>query len=84
MKPAAIILPMPRDPPVINAVRPASENRSVIMGQSFHWQSTEGFAFPEKGWDKVMDLNVKSPFFLTQADGVEMQDATFRKIATRS
>ena len=22
--------------------------------------------FPEKGWDKVMDLNVKSPFFLTQ------------------
>ncbi len=24
-------------------------------------------AFAEKGWDKVMDLNVKSPFFLTQA-----------------
>ncbi|MEH6592814.1 MAG: SDR family oxidoreductase [Halioglobus sp.] len=23
--------------------------------------------FPEKGWDRVMDLNVKSPFFLTQA-----------------
>jgi NAD(P)-dependent dehydrogenase (short-subunit alcohol dehydrogenase family) len=23
-------------------------------------------AFPEHGWDKVMDLNVKSPFFLTQ------------------
>jgi len=23
--------------------------------------------FPEKGWDKVMDLNLKSPFFLTQA-----------------
>lgn len=22
--------------------------------------------FPEHGWDKVMDLNVKSPFFLTQ------------------
>lgn len=22
--------------------------------------------FPEKGWDKVMDLNVKSPFFLIQ------------------
>lgn len=28
----------------------------------------EPFAdFPESGWDKVMDLNVKSPFFLTQA-----------------
>jgi NAD(P)-dependent dehydrogenase (short-subunit alcohol dehydrogenase family) len=23
--------------------------------------------FPEKGWDKVVDLNLKSPFFLTQA-----------------
>lgn len=23
--------------------------------------------FPEKGWDKVMDLNVKTPFFLTRA-----------------
>ena len=24
-------------------------------------------AYPESGWDKVMDINVKSPFFLTQA-----------------
>ena len=24
-------------------------------------------AFPESGWDKVMNINVKSPFFLTQA-----------------
>lgn len=24
-------------------------------------------AFPENGWDKIMDINVKSPFFLTQA-----------------
>jgi NAD(P)-dependent dehydrogenase (short-subunit alcohol dehydrogenase family) len=23
--------------------------------------------FPESGWDKVMDLNVKTPFFLSQA-----------------
>lgn len=23
--------------------------------------------YPEKGWDKVMELNVKTPFFLTQA-----------------
>lgn len=23
-------------------------------------------AFPEKGWDKVVDLNMKTPFFLTQ------------------
>ena len=24
-------------------------------------------SFPEKGWDKVVDLNMKAPFFLTQA-----------------
>ena len=26
-------------------------------------------SFPENGWDKVVDLNMKSPFFLTQALG---------------
>jgi 2-deoxy-D-gluconate 3-dehydrogenase len=31
--------------------------------------------FPEKGWDKVMDLNVKSPFFLTQALGASLRAA---------
>jgi NAD(P)-dependent dehydrogenase (short-subunit alcohol dehydrogenase family) len=29
------------------------------------WQA-DFATFPESGWDKVMDLNVKSPFFLTQ------------------
>jgi hypothetical protein len=31
MKPAAIISPMPREPPVTRAVRPFSENRSVAI-----------------------------------------------------
>lgn len=35
-------------------------NAGVAWGEEFA-------TFPEKGWDKVMDLNVKSPFFLTQA-----------------
>ena len=35
-------------------------NAGAAWGEPF-----EGF--PEVGWDKVMDLNVKSPFFLTQA-----------------
>ena len=35
-------------------------NAGVAWGEAFE-------TFPEKGWDKVMDLNVKSPFFLTQA-----------------
>lgn len=38
--------------------------------------------FPEKGWDKVMDLNVKSPFFLTQAlHGLLKASATAAKPA---
>jgi NAD(P)-dependent dehydrogenase (short-subunit alcohol dehydrogenase family) len=35
-------------------------NAGAAWGEAFE-------TFPEKGWDKVMDLNVKSPFFLTQA-----------------
>lgn len=35
-------------------------NAGAAWGEPFE-------AFPESGWDKVMDLNVKSPFFLTQA-----------------
>jgi NAD(P)-dependent dehydrogenase (short-subunit alcohol dehydrogenase family) len=35
-------------------------NAGAAWGESFE-------TFPEKGWDKVMDLNVKAPFFLTQA-----------------
>jgi NAD(P)-dependent dehydrogenase (short-subunit alcohol dehydrogenase family) len=35
-------------------------NAGAAWGESFE-------TFPEVGWDKVMDLNVKSPFFLTQA-----------------
>jgi NAD(P)-dependent dehydrogenase (short-subunit alcohol dehydrogenase family) len=31
--------------------------------------------FPEKGWDKVMDLNLKTPFFLTQALGGALRAA---------
>ena len=34
-------------------------NAGASWGASFH-------EFPENGWDKVMDLNVKSVFFLTQ------------------
>lgn len=35
-------------------------NAGAAWGEHFE-------TFPEKGWDKVMDLNVKAPFFLTQA-----------------
>jgi NAD(P)-dependent dehydrogenase (short-subunit alcohol dehydrogenase family) len=36
--------------------------------------------FPESGWDKVMDLNLKTPFFLTQAlHGALKANATAEK-----
>jgi 2-deoxy-D-gluconate 3-dehydrogenase len=35
-------------------------NAGAAWGASFE-------EFPESGWDKVMNLNLKSPFFLTQA-----------------
>lgn len=35
-------------------------NAGAAWGEPFE-------TFPEKGWDKVMELNVKSPFFLSQA-----------------
>jgi NAD(P)-dependent dehydrogenase (short-subunit alcohol dehydrogenase family) len=35
-------------------------NAGAAWGEAFD-------TFPESGWDKVLDLNLKSPFFLTQA-----------------
>lgn len=38
--------------------------------------------FPESGWDKVMNVNVKSPFFLTQAlHGLLKKAASFERPA---
>ncbi len=34
--------------------------------------------FPEKGWDKVVDLNLKTPFFLTQALAPQLRAAASR------
>ncbi|MEH6581445.1 MAG: RhlG family 3-oxoacyl-ACP reductase [Halioglobus sp.] len=38
----------------------------LVNNAGSSWGAVLG-EFPEKGWDRVMDLNVKSPFFLTQA-----------------
>ena len=37
--------------------------------------------FPESGWDKVMDLNLKSPFFLTQALAAPLRAAATAETA---
>ena len=35
--------------------------------------------FPEKGWDKVVDLNMKTPFFLTKALAPQLRAAASRE-----
>jgi NAD(P)-dependent dehydrogenase (short-subunit alcohol dehydrogenase family) len=43
-------------------------NAGAAWGESFD-------TYPEKGWDKVVDLNMKTPFFLTQALIAELRKA---------
>ncbi|AMO22216.1 SDR family oxidoreductase [Ramlibacter solisilvae] len=56
-------------------------NAGAAWGEDFD-------TFPEKGWDKVVDLNLKSPFFLTQAlhgvlkEGAKAQPAKVINIAS--
>ena len=56
-------------------------NAGAAWGETFD-------TFPENGWDKVMDLNLKSPFFLTQAlhgmlrEGARKQPAKVINIAS--
>ena len=43
-------------------------NAGAAWGEAFD-------SFPEKGWDKVVDLNLKTPFFLTQALAAPLRNA---------
>lgn len=53
-----------------NLAKELSERESsldiLVNNSGVSWGAPLG-EYPEKGWDKVMDLNVKSVFFLTQA-----------------
>jgi NAD(P)-dependent dehydrogenase (short-subunit alcohol dehydrogenase family) len=49
-------------------------NAGAAWGEAFE-------TFPEKGWDKVMDLNVKTPFFLTQALYPQLRQAAGKRPA---
>jgi NAD(P)-dependent dehydrogenase (short-subunit alcohol dehydrogenase family) len=52
----------------------ARESKLDILVNNAGAAWAEPFAdFPEKGWDKVVDLNLKTPFFLTQALYPELQ-----------
>ena len=49
-------------------------NAGAAWGEDFD-------SFPEKGWDKVVDLNLKTPFFLTQALIGPLREAAKQQVA---
>ncbi len=49
-------------------------NAGAAWGEDFD-------TYPEKGWDKVVDLNMKTPFFLTQALIAELRAAGKTRLA---
>ncbi len=69
-----VCIPLPADVSTVAGARAlagavgARESKLDILVNNAGAAWLEPFdGFSEKGWDKVMDLNVKSPFFLTQA-----------------
>lgn len=49
------------------ALHEREQHIDVLVNNAGTGWAGEFGQFPEKGWDKVMDINAKSPFFLTQA-----------------
>jgi len=69
-----VCIPLPVDVSTVEGARAlaqavgAREKKLDILVNNAGAAWLEKFdTFPEKGWNKVMDLNVKAPFFLTQA-----------------
>ena len=51
---------------LVNSLNEREDQLDILINNSgASWGAPLG-QFPEKGWDKVMDLNVKGVFFLTQ------------------
>ncbi|AXJ95788.1 MULTISPECIES: SDR family oxidoreductase [unclassified Sphingomonas] len=67
-------IPLPADVSTVAGVRALAaalaereERLDILVNNAGAAWGVPFEEFPESGWDKVMDLNVKSPFFLTQA-----------------
>lgn len=52
---------------LVKALHEREDHIDVLVNNAGTGWAGEFGQFPEKGWDKVMDINAKSPFFLTQA-----------------
>src|SRR6185369_1209007 len=75
---------LPQDVSMVDGIKAltaaylAKENRlDILLNNAGAAWGADFDEFPESGWDKVLNLNLKSPFFLTQA-----LHATLTKSAT--
>ena len=68
------------------APRSRSASRSWIFSSTMPAQHGARIStnFPESGWDKVMNLNLKTPFFLTKALAAPLRAAATRGEARQS
>jgi NAD(P)-dependent dehydrogenase (short-subunit alcohol dehydrogenase family) len=55
------------------ALRAKTPRLDILVNNAGAAWATPFDEFPENGWDKVVDLNLKSPFFLTQALHAELR-----------
>jgi NAD(P)-dependent dehydrogenase (short-subunit alcohol dehydrogenase family) len=81
---------MPLDLSTVEGCKFASRRNRSSARTSSTYSSTmqaplgaQTLKFPEAGWDKVMDLNVKSLFFLTQALHPLLKAAAFERTRPR-
>lgn len=51
---------------LVEAISAKEDRLDILVNNAGAAWGEDYTSFPEKGWDKVMDLNVKTPFFLTQ------------------
>ncbi len=74
LSPQGECIPLPQDVSTVEGARALAETYAshepkldiLVNNAGAAWLAAFD-GFPEKGWDKVLDLNLKSPFFLTQA-----------------
>ena len=52
---------------LVDAVRSREDQLDILVNNAGATWGAAIEEFPESGWDKVMDINVKGPFFLSQA-----------------
>lgn len=61
---------------LVSAFREREEKLDILVNNAGAAWGAPFEEFPEGGWDKVMNINLKSPFFLTQALHKDLQAAS--------